>query len=151
MDDAVARLCERHGRGISNAAVSLNLNLQALRQMSKQEALRAIALAGAVRQGRAWRPESVQVLDDDLNLVVSAMSSPATASAPSIAWSSPADDLPSTEVTEPELQEEEEEPQGHGQAQLEVQPHELHLPESPQHSAQAVQPGTVARSRSRAS
>jgi len=141
MDDAVARLCATHGRGISNAAVSLNLNLHALGQMSKQEALRAISLAGAVRQGRAWRPENVQLVDKDLHLVASAMSSPSTASAPSTAWSSPADDLPSTEVEEPELQQEEDEPQ----PQLEV-----HVPESPLHSAQALQPGTIARSRSRA-
>jgi len=48
---AVQRLRQRHGQGIAATAVSLGLNLDALRMLPKHDATRAIELAAAVPHG----------------------------------------------------------------------------------------------------
>ena len=112
------RLKERHGEEIARDAIQSDLNLDAIRMMSKDDARRAVDLATSVRRGISWRRERVRMSDDDLALVVLVMS-PAQADAPDADGSSADEPL---QYQEP----------------MDVEP-----PEPPQ-----VEPGTVARSRS---
>ena len=130
MDDTrqLARLRARHGTGIANAALSLNLNLDALRTMSASEARRIIDLCASVLRGDAWRRERLRVSDEDFAILAAVMSSSnqTNPSSDSPAGAAP----PPQPVPEP--------------AVAPVAPQEPPPPASPQ----AV-PSTVARSRSR--
>jgi len=101
MDAAAKRLLDTHGRGITNAAVSLELNLSNLADMSKSDCTRAIDLAAAVRRGDAWRRERLRMTDEDYGLVALAMAQH-TANLPS--WDAPPPPQPAPQVPEPQPQ-----------------------------------------------
>ena len=79
MDNAMQRLRQRHGQGIAATAISLSLNLDALRTLSRNEAERAINLAASVKRGHAWRRDRLhfKLSDADYALLAFVMSSDA--------------------------------------------------------------------------
>jgi len=72
--DAAQRLRQRHGQGMTAAAVSLGLNLDALRMLPQHDAMRAIELAAAVRTGTAWRGSPIGA--HEYALLAAVMSTP---------------------------------------------------------------------------
>ena len=72
--DAAQRLRQRHGQGMTATAVSLGLNLDALRMLPQHDAMRAIELAAAVRTGTAWRGSPIGA--HEYALLAAVMSTP---------------------------------------------------------------------------
>ena len=124
---ALERLRAHHGQGVACAAESLDgINLEALRSLSKQEAVKAIELCGAVLRGDAWRSERLRISDEDYALIAFAMSP--TTEAGSTSSAQPMD-VDGAHHVEDELL---------AQPQPQLQPEDLQEP-----------PRTVAKSRSR--
>ena len=121
----MARLRAKHGQGVACAALSLGLNVDALREMTTDQAKRAIDLSAAVRRGHAWQRERVTMHDDDYALLLAVMSNISSENPSSS--SQPAAPQEPVAVVVPA-----------------VQPQEPLPPESPQSV-----PNTIARSRSR--